>query len=96
MSTRVRTVAQSMVEIRTHFVDFADDLPAGITLSSATATHYPPSGSAATPTVSVAAAPIVQVKIGPLAVTGMHLVSVLATLSDAEKSEVLMEIPVNW
>jgi len=95
MATEV-VVAQSKLEIRTHFVDFAPDLPGAVTVSSATATHVPPSGTASTPTVSIALAPIVQVTIGPLSVGGEHLLSVVATLSDAEKSEVRLRIQVNF
>jgi hypothetical protein len=96
MATLVSTATQSLTEIRTHLVDFTNDLPSGVTVSTATATHTPPTGAASTPTVSTALAPIVQVTLGPLSVTGMHKLSVLATLSDGEKSEVLLQIPVNW
>jgi hypothetical protein len=96
MATRIITDGQSTKEIRTHFVDFTPDLPTGITVQSATATHIPPSGTASTPTVSTALAPIIQVTIGPLAVSGKHEVSVLATLSDGEKSEIQLVIVVAY
>jgi hypothetical protein len=96
MGTRVITTNQSLAEIRTHFVDFSPDLPENVTVVSATATHWPPSGAASTPTISVALAPIVQVTVGPLAAIGIHQVSVLATLSDAERVEARLMIPVDF
>lgn len=44
---------QATGEIRTYTIDYTDDLPTGGTVSSGTATHTPPSGSASTVTVSV-------------------------------------------
>jgi hypothetical protein len=96
MATELIASSQSLKEIRTYFVDFTDDLPTGVTVSSATATHTPPSGDASTPVVVSTHAPIIEVTLGPLTVTGVHYLSVLATLSDTEKSEVKLTIPVNW
>jgi hypothetical protein len=96
MATRIITDGQSTKEIRTHFVDFSPDLPTGINVVSAAATHTPPSGTASTPTVINTLAPIIQVTLGPLTVTGKHEVSVLATLSDGEKSEINLVIVVAY
>lgn len=96
MATKIIADPQSLVEVRTHFVDFSDDLPSGITVTSGSATHTPPSGAASTPTVSIALAPIVQVTLGPLAVTGQHLLSVRAGLSNGDISEVVLYIPVEF
>ena len=93
MATYLSAGTQSLTEVRTHFFDFTDDLPTGVTVSSATATHTPPSGSAGTPTVSVSS-PKVNVTLGTLSVAGVHLLSVLATLSDAEKSYIEAQIVV--
>jgi hypothetical protein len=96
MATDQQVAPQSMVEVRTHLIDFTNDLPSAVTVSTATATHTPPSGSATTPTVSVTLAPIVSVTLGPLTVLGLHLLSVVATLSDGEKVEVRLKVPVNF
>jgi len=59
--------------------------------------HTPPSGSATTPTVgAVMAGDILPVTVGPLTVTGRHIVTVTATLSDAQKTVVRLVIPVVW
>jgi hypothetical protein len=96
MATRIDATEQSLDEIRTHFADFTDDLPTGVTVTSASATHIPPSGTAATPTVAITLAPIVSVTLGPLAVTGTHQLQVIAALSDGELSEMLLYIPVKF
>jgi hypothetical protein len=96
MATEIVTNVQSLLEVRTHFCNFAPDLPSGVTLVSATATHVPPSGTASVPVVSVVAAPIVHVTLGPLSVIGEHIVKIVATLSDAEKSEMRLRIPVQY
>lgn len=96
MATKILTRDQSKTEIRTHYADFTDDLPAGVTVSTATATHTPPSGAASTPTVGAPASNVVPVTLGPLAVTGLHTLEVLATLSDGQKSSLLLSIPVNY
>jgi hypothetical protein len=95
MATEIVSDVQSKGEIRTYFCDFTDDLPGSITIASATATHTPPSGLATTPTV-VVASPEVRVTFGPVSVTGQHSISVLATLSDGEKSELKLLVPVQW
>ena len=87
---------QSLLEIRQWDVDFALDLSSGITVASAIAWHVPPSGAASTPTVGVIAGSIVPVKLGPLAVIGKHLLYVLATYSNGEKSEALVRIHVEY
>jgi hypothetical protein len=95
MATDIIADPQSKVEIRTHYCDFALDLPTNVTIVSAIATHTPPSGLAVVPTV-VVQSPMVLVTLGPLTVLGEHLLSVLATLSDAEKTEIRLHLPVNW
>lgn len=87
---------QSLAEIRQWDFDFSPDLSSGVTVSSATATHTPPSGVASTPTVGTIAAGVVPVKLGPLSVTGIHYLSVLATYSNAEKSEIKLRITVDF
>jgi hypothetical protein len=87
------SILQSTPEIRKWVVDFTDDLLAGVTVSSAVATHTPPSGAATSPTVSTST-PYVTVTLGPLAVTGVHYLDVLATLSNSEMSEVRIVAPV--
>lgn len=85
---------QSLTEVRTWDFNFTLDLLGSATVSSATATHTPPSGSAATPTVGVIASNVVPVTLGPLAVTGTHYLDVLATLSDGQKSSMRIQFEV--
>lgn len=85
---------QSLAEIRTWDVDFTPDLRGSAVVSSATATHTPPSGSAATPTVGSIVASVVPVTLGPLSVTGTHYLDVLATCDDAEKLAVRIQFEV--
>lgn len=69
------------------------DLQTGETVSTATATHTPPSGSALTITPTVAT-PYVNMLFGPFAVAGQHFVKVQATGSLGSKPEVLYSIDV--
>ena len=87
-------VKQSKTEIRQWDFDFTNDLLGGVSVSSATATHSPPSGSASTPTVGTIANNTVPVTLGPLTVTGRHLLTVTATLSNGEKSQIQLAIDV--
>lgn len=89
------TVQQSTGEIRRWEADFTDDLPTGGSITAGTATHTPPSGSAATPTVTFSGN-IVTAVIGPLAVTGIHYLDIQATFSDSEKSEIRTAFTVNY
>ena len=85
---------QGITEIKNHPCDFTGELLTGVTVASATATHTPPSGAATTPTVSVSS-PYVYVTAGTLTVLGVHYISVLATLSNAEKAEIVLVISVD-
>lgn len=97
MATEFVTDIQSTTEVRIHYVDFTSDLPTGVTVSSGTAVHTPPSGAATTPTVGVVmTGDILPVTVGPLTVTGRHIVTLTATLSDGEKSVARLIIPVEW
>src|SRR5512139_53160 len=89
---------QSTAEVRTHYVDFTADLPTGVTVASGTAVHTPPTGgTATTPTVgAVMTGDILPVTTGPLNTTGRHIVTVTATLSDAQKTVARLVIPVVW
>lgn len=89
------TVQQSTSEIRRWEADFTDDLPTGGTITAGTATHTPPSGSSATPTVTFGSATVTAI-IGPLTVTGIHYLDILATFSDGEKSEIRTAFTVNY
>ena len=95
MAKIVRADQQAMSEVKDYFIDFTESLPTGATVSSATATHTPPSGSASSPAVAVAS-PVVTVTFGPLSVTGDHRVDILATLSDGEKPLVRLWVPVHF
>lgn len=87
---------QSKAEIRQWDFDFSGDLPSGVTVTSAVATHVAPSGDASTTTVGTIASGVVPVKLGPLSVTGAHFLSVLATYSNSEKSEIKLRITVEF
>jgi hypothetical protein len=92
---RKATIKQSYGEKRQWDFDFNNDLSTGVTVSSATATHTPPSGSAVTPTVGTIASGIVPVRLDTITqVIGTHELRCLATLSDGEKSEIILEITV--
>lgn len=86
-------VDQSQPEIRKWIVDFTDDLPGGVTVSSAVATHTPPSGSAQSLSPTTAT-PLVSVSLGPVTVSGVHYVLVTATLSDGQKATCTIAVPV--
>jgi hypothetical protein len=74
--------------------DFTADLRTGITVSSATATHTPPSGSASSPAVGTIVSNVVPVSLGSLTVIGTHYLECLATLSNSEKSSVKIQFDV--
>lgn len=95
MATYRKVNPQSKAEIRTYYIDFANDLPTGVTVTTATATHTPPSGTPLTPTVAVVGS-IVAVTLAQLSVTGVHKLSVVANLSNGDKSDYLIDIPVDW
>lgn len=97
MATEFVTDIQSTTEVRIHYVDFTPDLPTGVTISSGTAVHTPPSGAATTPTVgTVITGDILPVTVGPLSVLGRHIITLTATLSDGQKSVARLIIPVEW
>lgn len=95
MATEILANPQSKVEQRTYFCDFTNDLPDAVTVQSAVITHTPPSGNPTTPPLEVHT-PMVWVTVGPLSVLGQHKISVLATLSNTDKSEIVLRIPVLW
>lgn len=76
-------------------VDFTNALLTGVTVTDATITHTPPSGAAATISKQVTT-PIVYVKVPKGLAVGRHVVSVVATTSDADLSpEVRLLITVD-
>jgi hypothetical protein len=87
---------QSKAEIRIWDFDFTDDCIGGVTVVSATAAHIPPSGIATVPVVGTVLGNVVPVKLGPLSIKGRHYLQCLATLSNTEKSEILLKIIVRF
>lgn len=88
---------QSTTETRTHYIDFSNDMPSGVTVSDATATlSVYPTGGTATLTVGVIASNIVPVKVTTPTIAGKYIVDVLATLSDAQTSAARLIIQVFW
>jgi hypothetical protein len=89
------TIKQSFGERRQWDFDFSPDLPEGVTITSATATHVPPSGSAVTPSVAGISGGIVSVLLNDITqVTGYHQLRCLANYSDGQKSEIILKIEV--
>ncbi len=71
MATFAGQTNKSTDEIIRYAVDFTNDLPAGVTVSSGTAVHIPPSGSASSLTVTTSS-PYVYVTFGAVATLGVH------------------------
>lgn len=94
MATEIVSNKQSVREIRTHYVDFSNDLPSGVTVSSAAATHVPPSGDASVVTVGTIASNVVPVTLPVQTITGWHQIKVLATLSNGDKSDAILLVEV--
>lgn len=79
MATTVTLRPMSTTETnRIYVFDYTGDLLTGATITGATATHTPPSGSAATPVV-VVDSPLVYVTLPAVTVTGRHVLECLAT-----------------
>lgn len=94
MSTFRQLGEQAKAEVRTYYFSFVNDLPSGVTVSSAAATHTPPSGSASTPTVGSITNNVVPVTLGVQTVDGDHYLNVVATLSNADKTQIRGHIRV--
>jgi hypothetical protein len=97
MAIDLTATQQATTEIRTHFVDFSKDLPSGITVSSCTAgsVSYPASGTAAL-AVGAISANVVPLTVTNPSPAGEYIVSLTATLSDAETIVAYLHIPVVW
>src|SRR3990167_7339446 len=97
MAIDLTATPQATTEIRTHYVDFSNDLPTGVTVSSAVAgtSTFPTSGTAAL-SVGAISANIVPLTVTNPAPAGDYVVSLTATLSDAQKIVALVHIPVVW
>lgn len=88
---------QSAAEIRTHYIDYSRDLPAGVTVTSATATlGAAPMGGTATLTIGVIASNVVPVTVSTTSAAGQYAIDVLATLSDGEISAARLYVKVYW
>jgi hypothetical protein len=84
-------------EIRTHFINYSNDLPQGVTVSSATAVMASnPIGGTVTMAVGVISSNIVPVTMTTPTIAGQYAVTVTATLSDAEKSVARLMVNVSW
>jgi hypothetical protein len=97
MAIDILATPQATTEKRTHFIDFTLDLPAGVTVSSAVAgtITFPTSGTAAL-SVGAIAANVVPLTVTNPAPAGDYLVSITATLSDAETIVAYLHIPAVW
>jgi hypothetical protein len=85
---------QSTTEILAYSGDFTEALQEGETISSVNITHIPPSGSALTPTPA-ASGFIGTVLLGPLTVTGWHILKMQVVGSAGTKPEVHWKINVS-
>ncbi len=89
------SITQSTRETRRWTADFTDDIPTGGSVTSGTAFHIPPSGSAGSVTVT-STSTTVTASLGPVALTGVHYLDIQATYSNAETSVVRVEFAVNY
>lgn len=87
------TIQQGTYEIRKWTADFTDDIPSGGSVSGGTAYHTPPSGSAATPTITVSS-PYVSAQFSNLVTLGQHQVDIVATYSNGEKGQIRIAFAV--
>lgn len=87
---------QSSLEERVYPIDWTDALLTGVTVSSVTTTHTPPSGSAASITNTVST-PTSYIKVPSGLAVGTHYISCVATTSDSALSpEVRLVITVDY
>ena len=93
--SRPWNIGQSTVAKLPWPLDFTNSLLSGVTVSSAVATHTPPSGAATTPTIQVTS-PYVYVTVGPLTVTGVHYIDVVATFSDEHIDDIRLIFQVDY
>lgn len=89
-------IQQSVLEKRQWDFDFNGDLPTGVTVSSAVATHLPPRGIAALTTVGTISAGVVPVVVDKPTAIGVHYLSCVATFSDANTSEIRLQFEVRY
>lgn len=93
----VHKANQGTGEEKEYCIDWTDRLPTGVTVSSITATHTPPSGSAVTPTNDYSDAPITYTYMPSGLVVGMHFLDIVATTSNSNISpEVRFVISVDF
>lgn len=89
---KIEALIMSKTEVKPISIQVVDLLSTE-TVTAATVTHVPPSGTAATITPSVSS-PYITLLLGPLTVAGKHTVKVQATGSLGSKPEVLYKIDV--
>jgi hypothetical protein len=97
MAIDLTATPQATTEKRTHFIDFTKDLPAAVTVASAVAgtVTFPTSGTAAL-SIGAIASNVVPLTVTNPAPAGEYIVSVTATLSDAETIVAYLHIPAIW
>jgi len=93
MATYASQYTQSTREEATYTVDFTNDLPTGGSVTGGTAVHVPPTGSAASLTISTTS-PYVYVTLPASQSTGVHYIDVTATMSDGDTPTVRIEVDV--
>lgn len=81
----------SIEEIRQYDFNFRPDMPAGVTIASATAKHTCPGLVNESATVGTIAEGIVPVALGPLSYVGWHRLKVTATYSDGKTSVMILQ-----
>lgn len=87
---------QACGEIAQYDFDFAPQLPDGVSVVSASATHLPPSGSAGTIVIGSPVDNIVPIKLTvPIdAIEGYHILDVKASASNGLTPVIRLFIPV--
>lgn len=94
--SKTSSQVQSSLEERIYPIDWTDALLTGVTVSSVTITHTPPSGADASITSTISS-PISYIKVPSGLAIGVHTVSVVATTSNTELSpEVRLVIRVDY
>jgi hypothetical protein len=97
MAIDLNATPQATTEIRTHFVDFTKDLPAGVTVSACTAgTGVFPTGGTAAIAVGAISANIAPITVTNPSPAGLYDIRGTATLSDSETIVFMLHIPVVW
>lgn len=97
MAIDLTATPQATTETRAHYVDFSNDLPSGVTVSSCTAgTGAFPTGGTAGISVGVISSNIAPITVTNPSPAGLYDIRGTALLSDSETIVFMLHIPVIW